>query len=422
MSVLAIGVSYRRAPVELLERLSFPGADLPKAYHHVSSLPGVEESVILSTCNRVEVYAEVPGYHHGFLDLKRFLSESREVPADDFAEPLYSHYEDDVAEHLFSVAAGIDSMVVGEPQIHSQVRWALREAQKEGAAGPVLSTLFREALRVGRRARRETAIEASPAAFLDAGLHLAAAHLRSLGGASAVVIGAGEMSALAIRALGEHGVGEVTVLNRTPERAARLAGRVGGAHGPLDRLATAMASADLVVSSTGSTGVVVGREVVERATADLARPLFLLDLAVPRDVDPAVAEVPGVRLADIDDLRGVLSERDGEIGAEVERVKGIVADETRRFGRRRREARLAPLIKALHDRGEEVQARELRRLASRLRGLSEREREAVEALAAGVVAKLLHEPVVRLKEGAGTTDGDTRARALADLFGLDVGE
>ena len=157
MPVLALGVSYRRAPVELLERLSFPQEALAKAYHHLSSLPAVSESAILSTCNRVEVYAEVSGYHQGFLDLKRFLSESREVSPDDLADPLYAHYEDDASEHLFSVAAGIDSMVVGEPQIHAQVRQALRDAQSEGAAGPVLSTLFREALRVGRRARRETA-------------------------------------------------------------------------------------------------------------------------------------------------------------------------------------------------------------------------------------------------------------------------
>jgi glutamyl-tRNA reductase len=408
--------------VELLERLSFPQADLPKAYHHLSTLGAVGESVILSTCNRVEVYAEVPRYHQGFLDLKRFLSESREVAPDDFAEALYAHYEDDAAEHLFSVAAGIDSMVVGEPQIHAQVRQALNDARKEDAAGAALSTLFREALRVGRRARRETAIGASPAAFVEAGARLGAGHLGGLDGRSVLVIGAGEMSALAIRALGDHGAHDVTILNRTPERAARLAGRVGGSHGPLDRLAPAVAAADLVVSSTGSTGVVVGKDLVAEAMAGRTRPMFLLDLAVPRDVDPSVAGITGVRLADIDDLRETLAERQGELRAEVERVRDIVAEETRRFGRRQRETRLAPLIKALHDRGDEVRARELRRLASRLRGLSEREREAVEALASGVVAKLLHEPVVRLKEGAGTAEGEARARAFADLFGLDVGD
>jgi glutamyl-tRNA reductase len=422
MAVLALGVSYRRASVELLERLCFSQPDLPKAYHHLATLEAVEESVILSTCNRVEIYAEVPHYHQGFLDVKRFLSESREVPADEFADPLYAHYEDDAAEHLFSVASGIDSMVIGEPQIHSQVRQAFRRAQDEAAIGPVLTSLFREALRVGRRARRETGIEASPAAFVEAGALLAAEHLGGLNRRSVLVIGAGEMSALAIRALRDRGVGSVTILNRTPERAARLAGRVGALHGPLERLTTALSSADLVVTSTGATGLVLHRDVIEEAIAGRKDPLFLLDLAVPRDIDPAAGELPGVRLADIDDLREVFAERQGELLAEVERVRAIVSDETRRFGRRQREVRLAPLIKALHDRGEEVRAAELRRLASRLRGLSDRERQAVEALAAGVVAKLLHEPVVRLKEGAGTAEGDAAARALSELFGLDVGD
>jgi glutamyl-tRNA reductase len=313
-------------------------------------------------------------------------------------------------------------MVLGEPQIHSQVRQALRGAQGERAAGPVLTSLFREALRVGRRARRETGIESSPAAFVEAGAGLASAHLGGLDGRAVLVIGAGEMSRLAIRALRERGVGPVTILNRTPERAARLAGLTGGSHGPLERLEAALSSADLVVSSTGATGIVLGRDVVERATSGREGPQFLLDLAVPRDVDPAAGELAGIRVADIDDLRGILAERHGELAAEVERVRAIVAEETRRFGRRQREARLAPLIKALHDRGDEVRAREVRRLASRLRGLSDRERQAVEALAAGVVAKLLHEPVVRLKEGAGTAEGEAHARALAELFDLDVGD
>jgi glutamyl-tRNA reductase len=423
MPVLALGVSYRRASVELLERLSFSRSDLPKAYHHLTALEAVEESVILSTCNRVEIYAMVPRYHQGFLDLKRFLSESREVPTEEFAEPLYAHYEDDAAEHLFSVAAGIDSMVLGEPQILLQVSQAVRAAKDEGAAGPALTTLFREAGRVGRRARRETAIESSPAAFVEAGATLASAHLGGVDGRSVLVIGAGEMSALAIRALRERGAGPVTIVNRTPERAARLAQRTGGAaHGSFERLELALSSADLVVSSTGATEVVLSRELVQRATSGRDGSLFLLDLAVPRDVEPAAGELPGVRVADIDDLREVLAERWDELSAEVERVRAIVADETQRFGRQQREARLAPLIKALHRRGEEVRIREIRRLASRLRGLSDRERQAVEALAAGVVAKLLHEPVVRLKEGAGTAEGEAHARALAELFDLDLGD
>lgn len=419
MPVLALGVSYRRAPVELLERLAFSDADLAKAYHHLRGLDDVREAVVLSTCNRVEVYAEVPRYHQGFLELKRFLAESREVDPDDFAEPLYSHYEDQAAEHLFSVASGIDSMVVGEPQILAQVRRAFRLAEAEGIAGPALAALFREAVRVGRRARRETAIGASPAAFVEAGATLAAEHLGGLEGRSALLIGAGEMSALALEVLRARGLGRIRVLNRTPGRAARLAARADGEHGPLGGLAAALAGADLVVSSTGATGVVVPGEAVAAAASSRDGPLFLLDLAVPRDVDPLAREVPGVRVADIDDLRGILDERRADVRGEVERVRAIVAEERERFTARRRQARLAPLIRALHERGEAVRARELRRFAARLEGLSRRDREAVEALAEGIVAKLLHDPVVRLKERAASGE-DGLARALAELFDLDV--
>lgn len=417
MPILALGVSYRRASVEVLERLAFDDDDLTKAYHHLTSMPSVEEAVLLSTCNRVEVYAAVEGYHTGFQDLKRFLAESRGVDPEEFAEPLYSHYEDHTAEHLFSVAAGLDSMVVGEPQILTQVRQAFQRARGEEAAGLQLSALFRYAIRAGRRARAETRIGASPTAFVEAGGVAAARHLGGLAGRSVLLVGAGEMAALALGWLREQGIGQVTVLNRTPEKAERLAARVGGGHGGLDRLPDALAAADLVVSSTTATRPVIGLEDVERASAD--RRLFLLDLAVPRDVDPSAREVPGVRVADIDDLRDVLAASREGIAAEVEAAGEVIAEETRKFVTQRRAAKLAPLIAALHERGERVRAAELERLASRLSSLSDREREAVDALTTGIVKTLLHDPVVELKERWGAGVGEAHARVLAELFGLE---
>src|SRR5918996_1623410 len=195
MPVLALGVSYRAAPVELLERLTIPEEQESKSYRRLQGLESIRESVILSTCNRIEVYADVTLYHQGFLDLKRFLTEQSEVPAEQLAEPLYSHYEDDASEHLFAVASGLDSMVLGEPQILAQVRAAFRRADAEGGAGPVLTDLFpraRRAVRAGRRIRAETAIGASPAAFVDAGAELAGDHLGGLPGRSVLVIGAGD--------------------------------------------------------------------------------------------------------------------------------------------------------------------------------------------------------------------------------------
>ena len=419
MAILSLGISYRRAPVSLLERLSFGDEDYAKAYRHLSQLESVHEGVILSTCNRVEVYGEVTHYHEGFQDLKRFLAESREVAYEDFAEPLYSHFEDDAAEHLFSVAAGLDSMVLGEPQVLGQVRAAVRRARAEGAAGPAMSPLFDQSVRAGRRARSETAIGASPAAFVDAGADLAEEYLGSLNGRSILVVGAGTMGALATRRLVERGAGDVLVLGRRPARARRVAEEMGARAGGLDDVAAGLSGADMVVSSTAATGIVIGREAVARR-ADGGRKLFVLDLAVPRDVDPGVRDLPGVRLCDIDDLRDVVAGGGSGTAREVARASAIVREETRRYAARRREARLAPLIEALHERGEEVRAAEIRRLASRLAGVSEADRRAVDAATRRIVRRLLHDPVTRLKDLAGRGLDDPHAQALAELFGLDL--
>ena len=424
MSILALGISYRRAPVELLERLSFTEPDYPKAYRHLLDLDPVTEGVVLSTCNRTEVYAEVSSYHAGFLALKRFLSESREVAPEDIADPLYAHYEDDAAEHLFGVAAGIDSMVLGEPQILSQVRHAVRTAGGEGAVGPIMSAVFRAAVRTGRRARSETAIGASPAVLVDAGMRLAADRVGPLAGRSAVVVGAGGMAGLAASALRAQGVGRIRILNRSLDHAVRLAERTGGeAHG-LSALEDALVGADVVVCSTGAAGTVIGIDAVRaslEARSRNERPLFLLDLAVPRDVDPEVSSLPGVSVADIDDLKEALADRGmaSASAGEVARVRDIVGEEVRRFAAWRRSTRLAPLIQALREQGDRVQATELARVRSRLSGLSERDWEAVQGLAGRIVAKLLHDPIVRVKEASGPGSGDALARALAELFGIE---
>jgi glutamyl-tRNA reductase len=423
MAVLALGVSYRRASVELLERLAFVEEDLGKAYRRLKELPSVGEAVLLSTCNRVEVYAEVGSYHAGFLDLKRFLAEARELDPDHFAEPLYAHYEDDAAEHVLRVAAGLDSLVLGEPQILSQVRAAWRRAEEEGAAGPALGPVFRAAIRTGRRVRAETALGASPAAFVEQGVSMAETALGPLAGRSALVVGAGGMATLAARHLRALGVAHLRVVNRSVERARRLAAQVGGEAGGLEALAPAIARADLVVSSTGAAGAVIGAATVAAALERRPReagPLFLLDLAVPRDVEPAAAELPGVAVADIDDLRVALHGTDAPM-PEVAKADTIVAEEVARFVQSRRAARLAPLLQALQDRGARIEAAELARVAPRLSELTDRQWAAVEQLAAGIVAKLLHEPIVRLRARSEAAGGDALARAVVELFGLDPG-
>ena len=415
MPILALGVSYRRAPVELLERLAFGTDDLPKAYHHLTGQESVRGAILLSTCNRVEVFADVDAYHTGFQALKSFLSDSREVSPAEFAEPLYSHYEEQAVEHLFSVAAGLDSMVLGEPQILSQVRQAYVAAEQEAVTGPVLQALFRRAIRVGRRARAETAIGASPAAFVEAGAGLAADALGGLDGRHLLVVGAGQMSELAVRHLRARGIGEVRVLARSPERAEAMVRRAGGRSGPLTRMRRALVSADVVVSATGAAGIVIDLDSVRGALARRGgRPLFVLDLAMPRDVDPEVAGLAGVVLANIDHLRSVVhrSEEDDE----VDKVRALVSEEVARFTAWRRAAELAPLIQQLYQRAERIRHAELERARRRLAGLSQQEREAVEAATRAIVAKLLHGPVVRAKELQDA--GDVRARLLAELFDL----
>jgi glutamyl-tRNA reductase len=419
MAILCLGVSFRRAPFDLLERLAFADDDLVKAYRRALDAEAIDEAVILSTCNRVEVYASVPAYHAGFLALKLLLSESREVAVEDLAEPLYSHYEQDAADHLFAVAAGLDSMVLGETQIASQVREAAKRAEAEGAAGSKLKALFHAANRAGRRVRGETSLGAAPDAFVALGADLAAQALGSLEGARAIVVGAGQMASLAVRHLRSRGVGPVRILNRSPERARVLADRAGGAgHGDLALLPEAMATADLVVSATGAAGTVVRADAVRRALASRpGRPLVLLDLAVPHDVDPRVTDLDGVRLIDVVTLRGGIAEHDEETAAGIASAEQIVADEVRRWVARRRADSLAPLITAIRKRGEEVLRAELERNGPRLADLTADERAAVEALARGIVAKLLHDPIVALKERA--ESGPEYARLLAELLGID---
>lgn len=421
MGILALGISSRRAPIELLERLAFTDDDLTKAYQRAADHEGVEESVVLSTCNRVEVYGVVGSYHAGFGALKRLLAETRGVDLEELAEPLYSHWDRDAAEHLFSVAAGLDSMVLGETQIHTQVREAIRRAGGEGAAGPNLTGLFHAAGRTGRRVRQETTLGKAPDAFVARGADLAAEAGGGLDGREVVVVGAGQMSALAVKHLRRRGVGPVRILNRSLEHARTLAARTGSDADDLSALPEALLHADLLVSATGAAGYVLTHAQVARAVhARGDRPLVLLDLAVPRDIDPGCADVEGVRLIDIVTLRDRAEEGAPGTTEEIARAHGLVDEEVHRWEVRRRGDELAPLIRALNERGDAVVQRELDRWGSRLDALTPDERAAVEAIARGIAAKLLHDPIVELKERSEPGSDRAHARLLAELLAIEL--
>ncbi|MBW3664824.1 MAG: glutamyl-tRNA reductase [Actinobacteria bacterium] len=417
MSVLVIGLNHRSADLDLLERLAVPSEELPKALRAVTALEHVIEGVVLSTCNRVEVYAHVSRFHPGLQELVAWLSERAGMDIAEFEAAHYAHYDERAAEHLFTVASGLDSLVVGEPQIGLQVKQAAEVARDEGASRRVLQKLFREAVRVSRRARSETAIEAGARSMVDVGLDTVVEHVGPLVDKTVLVVGAGKVGALTAEKLSEVAAQRVLVWNRTPDKARRIAARADGEVIAEPDLHGAVADADVVVCTTGASHPILHAELVEAAIATRPdRPVVLLDLAVPRNVDPACAHIPGVEIVDIDVVREAIHEP-AIAGDVVAEVRAIVEEEALRFGAWTRAVKIEPTIRALRERADAIRRAELERV--RIAGLDERQREAVEALARGIINTLLHEPSVRLKSLADRGGAEHYANALRELFDLD---
>ena len=422
MPLYVLGTSFRSAPLELLERLAIDPERRPKALAHLVGKDHVQEGVLLATCNRVEVYAAIDRFHGGSVDVRRFLAEFHHIDPQDLTGHLYDYYDDAAVRHLFAVAAGLDSMVVGEAEVLTQTREAFAAAKREGSVGPVLSGAFQRAIRSGRRVRAETAIGAQLASTVSVGLDLTRARLGGLAGRRALVVGAGKMGRLAGRTLLNEGIGELVIANRSPARAAALARDLGARTLPLTELdlVEELADADLVVASTAAVAPTVAAETVAAALARRSGgPLVMLDLGVPRDIDPAVRALPGVVLADLDGLRAVLETSGGAASAEVDRVRELVDADVADYLSWQRMASLGPTIRAMRTRAEQARQRELSRAAPRLAGLDERQMQAVEALTRGLVNKLLHDPMVRGKALAAGSDGDLYTRVLRQLYAPD---
>ena len=420
MSVVVVGLSHRTVPLELLERLTVPRRLLPKALGDLCSRPFVSEAVLLSTCHRTEVYVVAERFHGAMQDVRHFLSETAFVPPEEFSDHLYTYNDEAAAQHLFRVAAGLESLVVGESQILGQVRDAWEAARQEGAAGPRLSVLFRHAVEVGKRARAETGIGRGIASLSQAAVFMARERLGTLADRRVLVVGAGEMGERVVADLvASHGASDLAIANRTWERALALASRVGGRAVQLEALPEALAEADVVFTSSSGSDVVVEEDMLAPvAAARQGRPLLMVDLGMPRNVDPSVRQLPEVTLLDLSDLQDFveagLDQRRKEVGA----VRTMVAEEVARYLDASTAREVAPTVAALRERGERLRAAELDRFRSRLAGLEPRQREAVEALTRGLVAKLLHDPTVRLKDAAGSARGERLAEALRELFDL----
>lgn len=424
-----MGLSHHSAPVSLLEAVAVSESERDGLTEELIAGENVDEAMIVTTCNRVEVYSAVDAFHPALDDVVTLLSRHSGLGADELSRHLYVRYSESAAEHLFSVASGLDSMVVGEQQIIGQIRTAYQSASKIGAAGTTLHRLAQQALHVGKRVHTETGIDSAGASVVSVALDRAAEILsdgasRSLDGRRAVVLGAGAMGGLAVAHLGRGGISHIEITNRTPERADRLA-EIAGDSGtpatafPLDGLAEAVARADILFTCTGAVGTVVTLGDVHTALARRGDrgPLVICDLGMPRDVDPAVAGLPGVTVLGIEALKA--DPATSAAAADADAARTIVDAELTAYTQAERMAGVGPLIGQLRGRGGQVVAAEMRRLESRLPDMDEKVRDEVANTVRRVVDKLLHPPTVRFRELAAQPDGENYAAVVRTLFDLD---
>jgi glutamyl-tRNA reductase len=416
MSVLVVGVSHNSAPVALLEQVAPQSDAVPKLIQSVAACEHVTEATVIATCNRVEIYADVDRFHGSVEEISRLLIERSGKSTDEMLPHLYVHYDDGAVSHLFQVAAGLDSMAVGEGQILGQTRDALRLGQELGTVGSALNLLFQQALRVGKRSRAETDIDSAAPTLVGAALDRSARHGSDVAGRRVAVVGAGAMAGLATATVSRRGATEVVVVNRTRERAERLAAEYAGRAASLSELPAVLAGADVVIACAGASGLLVTRAQVEAARTD-GRPMVFVDLALPHDVDPTVVELDGVTRIDLIDLAQELE--DSDAGREVAQVRRIVTEEVAAFVAVRRSASVTPTVVALRSMATSVVDAEMERLDHRLPDLSPEARDEVLRAVRRVADKLLHEPTVRVRELANETGAVSYAAALAELFALD---
>jgi glutamyl-tRNA reductase len=413
------GLSHRNAPVELREQLAVEEDKLRELLADVHSSSVARELLIVSTCNRVEVYgdAEVPGEARA--TVFRHLCRYRGIdPA--LVEPqLYTHLEGDAVRHAFRVASSLDSMLIGEPQILGQVKDAFALAQACATVGPILHTLFTQAFGVAKRVRTETEIARHAVSISFAAVELARKIFDGLEGKAVLLVGAGKMGTLAARHLIDHGAFPVYIANRTWARAQAMARSLSGTAVPIEELDTALTTVDIVITSTGASAPIIGRDAVQRIMhARRGRPLFFIDIAVPRDVDPTVNTLADVYAYDIDDLRQVVEANLRERSREAQRAEGLVEREVGKFEARLRDVEVVPTIVSLRERLEEIRAGEVRKAVARLPDVSPETRAALEALSTGIVNKVLHAPITKLRESSRAGASRSWLELVHELFAL----
>lgn len=419
MEIIVIGLNHKTAPIDIREKLAFQESEIEEALQRIRSIPSIRETMILSTCNRVEIYATSKEVEKAVQELKQFLSEIHQFPLERFERNLYLLIGEEAVRHIFRVASSLDSMVVGEPQILGQIKEAYQRANESKASGVILHRLLHRAFHVAKRVRTETKISSSAVSVSSVAVELAQRIFGTLEDRVVFLIGAGEMIELAARHLVSGGVKKILVTNRTYERALNLAREFQGEAIPFEEMNIGLKRADIVISATNSPEPILTSEQIIRVMKERKhRPIFFIDIADPRDIEPKVGDLENVYLYNIDDLQKVAFENLKDREREAEKAEGIVREEVERFVRWYHSLEVTPTIIALRKKFEEIRVRELKKMLSLHPELTEKERKSLEAMTSAIINKILHEPITHLKEKDEEAMADFYIDALQTLFQL----
>jgi glutamyl-tRNA reductase len=420
MNILVVGLSHKTAPVEIREKIAFSPTGMEKPLREMVNLPGITEGVIVSTCNRVELYATSRNPDGGMAQLKSFLAEYHGLDPEVIESHLYDYQGEEAIRHVFRVASSLDSMVIGEPQILGQIKTAYGYATEFKTAGLILNRFLHKAFSVAKRVRTETKIASNAVSVSFAAVELARKIFGTLDDKTVLLIGAGEMCELAARHFINNGVSKVMVTNRTFARAEKLAEEFKGKPILFDNFADHLLQVDIILSSTGAPNFILGHKKMEEVIRlRKNKPMFLIDIAVPRDIEPKVNDIDNVYLYDVDDLQGVVQANLKERQKEAKKAEGIVDQEIGQFHRWLGTLDVVPTIVSLRGRMEEIRRGELEKTFSNLKDLDKRERKAIEALTGAIINKVLHQPMTVLKQSQNDPSGDNYVDAVRVLFGLE---
>ena len=420
MHVIVVGINHKTAPVEIRERLTFDPSQLGDAMGQLQGKKSILENVILSTCNRTEIYAVVDQIHTGRYYIKEFLSQWFQIEKEEFTPFLFIYEEDGALEHLFKVACGLNSLILGETQILGQVRTSFLTAQEEKTSGTVFNQLFKQAITLAKKAHSNTDIGANAVSVSYAAVELAKKVFGTIENKHVLILGAGKMGELAIENLHGNGATNVTVVNRTYEKAKDLASRFHGKAKSMDELQEALMEADILISSTGAKDFVLTKQMVEQIEKKRkGKPLFMVDIAVPRDLDPAIAELEGVFLYDIDDLEGIVQANLQERQKAADIIMLMIEEEIVQYKQWLRMLGVVPVISALREKALNIQSETMKSLERKLPNLSEREIKVLNKHTKSIINQMLKDPILQVKELAGTKDADKNLQFFMDIFNIE---